>query len=145
METFPQRVLAPGAHFMKLVSRSARHRRRIRGEPAAFRAAVTLVAYSELNALGSLFASVGYGQYHSVLRASRRGEWVDACIAAASSYAGLLVTDDVAMKAKLNYIADIFDFPIRAVRLDEFLHPAEQTKAPDGRPLSPMAPSGVCG
>src|SRR6185503_19628809 len=89
METFPQRVLAPGAHFMKLVSRSARHRRRIRGEPAAFRAAVTLVAYSELNALGSLFASVGYGQYHSVLRASRRGEWVDACIAAASSYAGL--------------------------------------------------------
>lgn len=121
MDTLPKRVLAPGAHFLTLVARDERHAELIRNKPFEYRAAVTLIGYSELNALGSLFASIGHGRYHTVLRASRRGEWVDACIGSASAYADVLVTDDRVMIAKTNYIADALQLRTRAIGLEEYL------------------------
>lgn len=109
--------------FMNRVAHDEKHRNDMRAHPLRYRFAVTLAAYEFLNGLGTVAnaAKCSFGALASVLRSPRRGDWVDARIAAASSYCDVILTDDRGMKSKVEYISRAFSFPLKAVVFDEWL------------------------
>ena len=96
----------------------------MRRNPQRYRAAVTLAAYTVLNAVSAIFADIGFGRFNEILRAPRgkeRGTWVDGRIAAACAYADVLLCDDRGMRNKVNHIAREFSFPTQAIELDTWV------------------------
>jgi len=100
--------------FMQAVIPDDTNRRAARANPGQYRFAVTLAAYAFLNGLGTVAnaANCSFGPMSTVLRGPKRGDWVDARIAAASSYASVLLTEDDAMKRRVNHITSTFGFPL---------------------------------
>jgi PPE-repeat protein len=71
--------------------------------------------------MGVRFAKIGYGRFQGPLRASKKGDWVDARIAASAAYAAWLVTNDADMTARARHVTQAFGFGPRLTTMDEFL------------------------
>jgi hypothetical protein len=121
LDRFEAVVLDQDSHFLRLATRSPRHRKRIRQRPNAYKAAIMHASYMLLNALGSAFANLGYPENDDIMRAPRRGEWIDGLIATACAHLDVLISDDKVQRAKTNFVAREFSWSLRAISLDDYL------------------------
>lgn len=119
MEPFRERALR--GHFFEIATRYRNHRRAVRSRPSRYPATVMIASLHFLIAMGVSFAKIGYGRFQGPLRASKKGDWVDARIAASAAYAAWLVTNDAGMTARVRHVTAAFGFGPRVGTLDELL------------------------
>ena len=107
--------------FIEQATGHGRFRQAVRERPRRHRATVTVAAYTFLNGIGSLFGDFSYGKYAGVLRAPRKGDWVDAAIAACAAYSKVFLTEDEGQGKRASYVWQQFGYPTAAMALRSWL------------------------
>ncbi|NUP12494.1 MAG: hypothetical protein HOW73_41140 [Polyangiaceae bacterium] len=121
MADFCARLFKPDGHFLRLVAVDAQHAEAIRTCPSGYPAATTLIGYSEFHFISAAFRGMSHGAHTEVLGKPSANDLVDATIAAAAAHSELLITDDRAMRARVNALGEMFDLPTRAQTLETFM------------------------
>jgi hypothetical protein len=105
---------------MEQASRHSHYREVMRAHPRRYASAIMLGAYGNLIVLGAIF-SEGIREHRDVLRAPRSGDWTDREISSSSAHAHLLLSEDGALRDKVNFISGCFGLRVRAVSSEHWL------------------------
>jgi len=106
--------------FMDHASERGRYTKAMRERPRRYASAIVLGSYGTLIALGALFSGRIVKMKH-ILSAPRSGDWTDREIASTAAHAYRLLSEDVRMRNKVNFIAGIFGLKVKAVACKDWL------------------------
>jgi hypothetical protein len=106
--------------FMTHVSKQSRYREAMRAHPRRYASAIMLGAYGALIAFGAMF-SEKIREHRHVLKSPRLGDWTDREIASSSAHAHRLLSEDGALRDKVNFISGCFGLRVRATSAESWL------------------------
>lgn len=102
--------------------------------PNRHRVAVLWCSFVWLIPMGLIFAGVRGEEHSGVLDGPRRGDWIDARVAACSAYSEILLTEDKPMTAKLLQVSRAFGYRIKAMNLEACISDVAQLSAANEGP-----------
>jgi hypothetical protein len=112
------------SQFVELAEKRGIPRQALRERSSRYRTALTFAAYAFMNATGSLFGKFSYGKWAGILKAPRRGDWVDGAIAACAAHSKAFLTEDDGQRKRTAYIWQQFGYRIEVLSLRSWLSDA---------------------